>query len=126
VIKLVYGARLYFFRRKILEKSFEEEANILFLASQLMKKSMIISVLGTYVVRRKKTVSKQERNIYSKSETYISKDGCFCFIIHLFTCACIVWVISPPCPPHPPFPPPPLLAGRTCSALISNFVEEKT
>jgi hypothetical protein len=24
------------------------------------------------------------------------------FIIHLFTCAYIVWVISPPCPPPPP------------------------
>jgi hypothetical protein len=26
------------------------------------------------------------------------------FIIHLFTCAYIVWVISPPCPPTPPSP----------------------
>jgi hypothetical protein len=27
--------------------------------------------------------------------------SCF-FIIHLFTCACVVWVISPPAPhPHP-------------------------
>jgi hypothetical protein len=29
------------------------------------------------------------------------------FIIHLFTCAYIVWVISPPCPPFPIFFPPP-------------------
>jgi hypothetical protein len=26
------------------------------------------------------------------------------FFFHLFTCAYIVWVISPPCPPPPPFP----------------------
>jgi hypothetical protein len=39
------------------------------------------------------------------------------FIIHLFTCAYIVWVIYPPSPPP--------LAGTTCSALTSNFVEEK-
>jgi hypothetical protein len=25
------------------------------------------------------------------------------FIVHLFTCAYIAWVISPPCPPPPPF-----------------------
>jgi hypothetical protein len=47
------------------------------------------------------------------------------FFIHLFTCAYIVWVISPLFP-LPPFSPPlfPSLPGRTCSALISNFVEE--
>jgi hypothetical protein len=31
---------------------------------------------------------------------------------------------SPPTP-SPPSSPPPSLPGRTCSALISNFVEEK-
>jgi hypothetical protein len=31
-----------------------------------------------------------------------SKVESFFFIIHLFTCAYIVWVISPPCPPCPP------------------------
>jgi hypothetical protein len=30
----------------------------------------------------------------------------YLFFVHLFTCAYIVWVISPPCPP-PPFPPSP-------------------
>jgi hypothetical protein len=44
----------------------------------------------------------------------------FLIIIHLFTRAIIVWVISHPCPPPPSHP------GRTCSALITNFVEEKT
>jgi hypothetical protein len=29
----------------------------------------------------------------------------FFFLIHLFTYAYIVWVISPPCSPPPPFPP---------------------
>jgi hypothetical protein len=49
------------------------------------------------------------------------------FLIHLLTCAYIVWVISPPYPLLPPFPTlPPSLPGRTSSALISNFVEEKT
>jgi hypothetical protein len=49
------------------------------------------------------------------------------FIIHLFTCAYIVWVISSPCLPPPTSPLlPPSLPGRTCSAFISNFVEEKT
>jgi hypothetical protein len=51
------------------------------------------------------------------------------FFIHLFTCAYIVWVNSPPNPPTPVptlFPHPPSLPGKTCSALISNFVEEKT
>jgi hypothetical protein len=51
----------------------------------------------------------------------------FFFIIHLFTCVYIVWVISPTCPSPPPSPPLlPSLPGRTCSALVSNFVEEKT
>jgi hypothetical protein len=46
---------------------------------------------------------------------------------YLFTCADTVWVISPLCPPSLPFPPLlPSFPGRTCSALISNFVEEKT
>jgi hypothetical protein len=47
-------------------------------------------------------------------------------IIHLFTCAYIGWVISPPCPSPPLLPPSPLLPGRNCSALISNLVEKKT
>jgi hypothetical protein len=47
--------------------------------------------------------------------------------IHLFTCAYIFWTSPSPCPLPSPYPPhPPLLPGRTCSALISNFVEEKT
>jgi hypothetical protein len=49
----------------------------------------------------------------------------FFIIIHLFTCAYIVWVISPPLLPAPTRPfSPPLLPGRTCSAPISNFVGE--
>jgi hypothetical protein len=32
----------------------------------------------------------------------------------------------PPAPCSLPVPPPPLLPGRSCSALFSNFVEEKT
>jgi hypothetical protein len=47
----------------------------------------------------------------------------FYFIVHLFTCAYIVWVISPPCPLLPPFPPS-SVSGRSCSALIIDFVEE--
>jgi hypothetical protein len=44
----------------------------------------------------------------------------------LFMCAYNDWVISPPSPPHPhPFLPPPSLPSRYCSALISNFVEER-
>jgi hypothetical protein len=46
------------------------------------------------------------------------------FFIHLFPCAYIVWAISPLYPPS--IPQSPSLPGRTCSALISNFVEEKT
>jgi hypothetical protein len=50
----------------------------------------------------------------------------FFIFIHLFTCVYILWDISPPyllpCPSpiHPPS-----LPCRICSALISNFVEEK-
>jgi hypothetical protein len=47
------------------------------------------------------------------------------FIIHLFTCAYIVSFLPPASLP-PPSPFSPLPPGRTCSALISNFVEEKT
>jgi hypothetical protein len=47
--------------------------------------------------------------------------------IHLFTRAYIVWAITPPFLPPPPSPNHhPLLPGRICSALFSNFVEEKT
>jgi hypothetical protein len=57
-------------------------------------------------------------------------DTYFCFrffFIHLFTCSYIVWVISTPYLLFPYSPPEsPSLPGRTCSALISNFVEEKT
>jgi hypothetical protein len=48
----------------------------------------------------------------------------FFIIIHLFICTYIVWAISPLCPPALPSLPTPLLPGRTCSALFSNFVEE--
>jgi hypothetical protein len=48
----------------------------------------------------------------------------FFILIFCYSFIHIVWVISPPCSPflhHSP----PLLPGTTCSALISNFVEEK-
>jgi hypothetical protein len=45
----------------------------------------------------------------------------FVLIIHLFKCAYIVWVISPHCPPSTSSGP-----SRSCSVLITNFVEEKT
>jgi hypothetical protein len=49
----------------------------------------------------------------------------FIFFIHLFTCAYIVWAISPHYPTPPPSPHhPSLLPDRNCSAFISNFVEE--
>jgi hypothetical protein len=49
------------------------------------------------------------------------------YYYYLFTCAYIVWVISPLCPLPPTFyPRAPSFPGRTCSALISNFAEEKT
>jgi hypothetical protein len=47
------------------------------------------------------------------------------FIIHLFTCAYIVWVISPPCPPSTLSYFPPSVPGSSCSAFITSFVEEK-
>jgi hypothetical protein len=65
---------------------------------------------------------------------YISKeDKIFIFLTflktffsHIFTCAYTVWAISPTCPSPPPSQPnPPLFPGRNCSALFSNFVEEK-
>jgi hypothetical protein len=46
-------------------------------------------------------------------------------IIHLFTSAYIVWVISP-YPPPPFFSLSPSVPGRSYSAFITNFVEEKT
>jgi hypothetical protein len=49
------------------------------------------------------------------------------FYVHLFTCAYIVWVISSPSHSPPPFPPsPPSVSGKSPSALITDFVEEKT
>jgi hypothetical protein len=49
----------------------------------------------------------------------------FFFTIHLFTCAYIVWVISPSSLHPLPLPPPLSLSGRTCSALFSSSVEEQ-
>jgi hypothetical protein len=34
------------------------------------------------------------------------KNFFFLIFVHLFTCAYIVWAISPPCPPHFPLLPP--------------------
>jgi hypothetical protein len=56
----------------------------------------------------------------------------FVVVVHLFICAYIVWVISPPAPSpnFPLFPQPfslsPSVPGRSHSALITDFVEEKT
>jgi hypothetical protein len=51
----------------------------------------------------------------------------FLFLIHFFICAYIVWAISPPIPSTPiSTPHPSSLPGRTCSAIFSSFVEEKT
>jgi hypothetical protein len=46
------------------------------------------------------------------------------FIIRLFTCAYIVWVISPSYPCTHPLPRSHSLPGRTCSTLFSSSVEE--
>jgi hypothetical protein len=43
------------------------------------------------------------------------------FFVHLFTCAYIVWVISPPCPSPPPPPLPSSVSGRSCSALVTDL-----
>jgi hypothetical protein len=48
----------------------------------------------------------------------------FFVVVHLFTCAYIVWVISPPC--SPPLLHLPSVSGRSRSALVTDFVEEKT
>jgi hypothetical protein len=56
----------------------------------------------------------------------ISQCPGFFVVVHLFTCAYIVWVISPPCPPPPLLPLPSSVSGRSHSALITDFVEEKT
>jgi hypothetical protein len=51
------------------------------------------------------------------------------FKIFLFIYSHVHKLFGPflPPAPHPlPLPVTPLLPGRTCSALISNFVEEKT
>jgi hypothetical protein len=50
----------------------------------------------------------------------------FFVVVHLFTCAYIVWVISLPCPPPHPSPLPASVSGRSRSALVTDFVEEKT
>jgi hypothetical protein len=63
----------------------------------------------------------------------------FLLSIYSFIHMCIHWLghLSPNFPPHPPLPlhpsllptlpsPSPLLPGRSCSALFSNFVKEKT
>jgi hypothetical protein len=57
--------------------------------------------------------------------TTVINDSGRIFFIHLFTCAYIVWAISPPSSTPPPSPPTPWLPSRICSALISNFVEER-
>jgi hypothetical protein len=47
--------------------------------------------------------------------------------VQLFTCSYIVWVIYPPCPLPPPLLPLPNSgSGTSHSALVSDFVEEKT
>jgi hypothetical protein len=51
----------------------------------------------------------------------------FFIVYSLLICIYIVWAISlaPLCHLLLPLPTP-LLPGRTCSTLLSNFVEEKT
>jgi hypothetical protein len=41
----------------------------------------------------------------------------FVIVVHLFTCAYIVWVISPPCLL------PSSVSGRSCSTLVTNFCD---
>jgi hypothetical protein len=51
----------------------------------------------------------------------------FFVVVHLFTCAYIVWVISPPCLSPPTLPPfLSSVSGRSRFALVTDFVEEKT
>jgi hypothetical protein len=52
-------------------------------------------------------------------------------VVYLFIYSYVHTLFRPFLPHTPPstpsfFPPPPSLPGRTCSALFSNFVEEKT
>jgi hypothetical protein len=48
------------------------------------------------------------------------------FFIHIFICAYIVGPFLPPALVPSLSCPYPLLPGRTCAALFSNFVQEKT
>jgi hypothetical protein len=58
---------------------------------------------------------------------FISDHFLFYFFIHLFICAYIFLSHLSPVPSTPSLSPrTPSLPGRTCSAFISNFVEEKT
>jgi hypothetical protein len=61
-----------------------------------------------------------------KSKSTIVCFFLFFLIFHLFTCGCIVWVISAPwhsLSPSPPFFP--SVPGRPCSAFITSFIGEK-
>jgi hypothetical protein len=50
----------------------------------------------------------------------------FVVVVYLFTCAYIVWVISPPCPPPLSFPPPLLSFRQVLFCPFTDFVEERT
>jgi hypothetical protein len=83
--------------------------------------------VGKHGVQSMTALSFLLREFVSISEVNCVFYFLFFIFIHLFTRAYILWDISPPYLLPSPSPiHPPLLPCRICSALISNFVEEKT
>jgi hypothetical protein len=84
----------------------------------ILGKTFKMSPCITEVFANKKKKTSYEGHLTKKEDLIIPI--IFIVFIHLLICVYIVWTISPISPPHFPS-----LPGRTCSALFSNFVEEK-
>jgi hypothetical protein len=75
--------------------------------------------------RENNEVKGNNTHLFNNNSMYLCFFKKFLLFIYSHVCSLFMSFLSP-CPPSLAPPLPPSLPGRICSALIANFVEEKT